>query len=615
MSEGFREKGSLPSIQSLANQSATKFSPEMCGILGLFGSSLSDSELRKKLIDCSKLQLHRGPDWSGYFLDRDVGIAHERLAIIDPESGAQPLVSRDGNIVVAANGEIYNYRELYADLPSPYKALTGSDCEVVIPLYEQYGIANFPNMLRGMFSFIIFDKKDRSYYAVRDHVGITPLYIGYGADGSIWFSSEMKSIAAECARFEQFLPGHYFSSKEGGMKRWYNPIWMQPALPTNPYNALELRTAFEKAVKRRMMSDVPWGVLLSGGLDSSLVASVASRIMKRSQEEELGNSNWFPRLHSFCVGLENSPDLRAAATVAEYLQTVHHTYTYTIQEGLDAIKQVIYHLETFDTTTIRASTPMFLMSRKIKAMGIKMVLSGEGSDEVFAGYLYFHKAPNPEELQAELRDKISNLYLFDCLRANKSTSAWGLEARVPFLDADFLNVSMNIDPAEKMIRKDQGRMEKYILRQAFDTPDDPYLPHDILWRQKEQFSDGVGYGWIDSLRNLAEERISDQMFLNASNRFPENTPSTKESYLYRSIFEEHFPQPSASKTVPGGPSIACSTARAIEWDESFKNRADCSGRSIAGVHLEAYDAEFEIKANSIEAVTSPHPSKRSRSDN
>lgn len=570
----------------------------MCGILAIFGSTLPDAELRKLLIACSQRLRHRGPDWSGYLVEDSNAIAHERLAIIDPESGAQPLVSPDGNIVVAANGEIYNYKELYAGLKHPYKPVTGSDCEAVIPLYEQLGINEFPNLLRGMFSFVIYDRRDKSYYAVRDHVGITPLYLGYGTDGSVWIASEMKALATDCATFQPFLPGHYYTSKDGGkMVKWYNPNWGQQIIPKNKYDKVALREAFERAVKRRMMSDVPWGVLLSGGLDSSLVASVASRMIKRSvySPETAGNSiNWFPKLHSFCVGLENSPDIKAALSVANYLGTVHHSYTYTIQEGLDAIREVIYHLETYDCTTIRAATPMFLMSRKIKAMGIKMVLSGEGSDEVFAGYLYFHKAPNAEELQAELRDKISMLYLFDCLRANKATSAWGLEARVPFLDADFLNVAMNIDPDEKMIRKDIGRIEKHILRDAFDTPEDPYLPHDILWRQKEQFSDGVGYGWIDALRDNADKHVTDAMFKSAAHRFPDNTPLTKESYYYRSVFEDHFPQNAAAKTVPGGPSIACSTPRAIEWDESFKNRADCSGRSVAGVHDSAYDQTFNI---------------------
>jgi asparagine synthase (glutamine-hydrolysing) len=519
------------------------------------------------------------------------GIAHERLAIIDPESGAQPLFSEDGNIIVAANGEIFNYKEIYANHPE-YTAKTGSDCECIIPMaMSGMPCEHFPSMLRGMFSVIVYDKKDSSYYAFRDHLGKTPMYIGWGADGSTWLGSEMKALAKDCVRVQCFPPGHTFNSKTGKTTRWYNPNWlsynvaMEPIIPTTPFDAKTLRDAFTTAVKRRMMSDVPWGVLLSGGLDSSLVASVACRI----QKEQGG-----PKLHSFCVGLDGSPDILAAQKAADFLGTEHHSYTYTIQEGLDAVPEAIYHIETYDCTTIRASTPMFLMSRKIKAMGIKMVLSGEGSDEVFAGYLYFHKAPNPEELHAELRDKLCGLHLFDCLRANKTTSAWGLEARVPFLDEDFLNVAMNIAPAEKMIRKQQGRIEKHILRAAFDTPENPYLPQEILWRQKEQFSDGVGYGWIDSLKDYAEKRVTDQMFASAKYRFPHNTPLTKEAYCYRAIFESHFPNPSCALTVPGGPSIACSTARAIEWDESFKNRADCSGRSVAGVHDSAYDESFKV---------------------
>lgn len=471
---------------------------------------------------------------------------------------------------------------------------------------------DIPSKLRGMFAAIVYDRATESYVAFRDHVGIIPLYIGYGSDGSVWFSSEMKALANDCTRFEQFLPGHIYSSKTREFTRYYNPNWLGPQLPTKLYDKLLLRSAFESAVRSHIMSDVPWGVLLSGGLDSSLVASVAARIMRgtASVHGHEDHRNWFPKLHSFCIGLENSPDLLAAAKVAKFIGTVHHTYTFTIQEGLDALSEVIYHLETFDTTTIRASTPMFLMSRKIKAMGIKMVLSGEGSDEIFGGYLYFHKAPNPKEFQDELRDKISNLYLFDCLRANKATSAWGVEARVPFLDQDFLDVAMQINAEEKMIGP--GRIEKFILRDAFDDQDDPYLPQDILWRQKEQFSDGVGYGWIDSLRALAEERVTDQMFSNAKNRFPQSTPLTKEAYLYRSIFETHYPQPASVATVPYGPSIACSTARAIEWDASFKDRADCSGRAVASVHEKAYDSSFVAVSTATEEATGDAPSKRQK---
>lgn len=444
----------------------------------------------------------------------------------------------------------------------------------------QYDIADLASKLRGMFAFIIYDKDSNSFTAIRDHVGIIPLYIGYGADGSVWVSSELKALAKDCARFQTFPPGHFFSSTTGVLTKWYFPMWRELGFDQfHACNFQMLRAAFESSVQRHMMSDVPWGVLLSGGLDSSLVASVAARVMKNAQRESsepantgLQHATWFPRLHSFCVGLAGSPDMQAAQRVADYLGTVHHAYTYTIQEGLDALREVVYHLETFDTTTVRAATPMFLMSRKIKAMGIKMVLSGEGADEIFAGYLYFHKAPSAEELQAELLDKIDRLHLYDCLRANKATSAWGVEARVPFLDSDFLDEAMTIRPEEKMIRPDLGRMEKHILRQAFDTPDDPYLPADILWRQKEQFSDGVGYGWIDALRDHAAENVTDQMFANAVHRFPESTPATKEAYFYRTIFEGHFPQASAARTVPGGPSIACSTERAIAWDASFKDR-------------------------------------------
>ncbi|KAG5181263.1 asparagine synthase [Tribonema minus] len=561
----------------------------MCGILAIFNSQLPEAELRSKLIQCAQRLRHRGPDWSGYRIvgNGKHGIAHERLAIIDPESGAQPLTSHDGTVMLAVNGEIYNFKELYQNLHKSYTPKTGSDCEAIIPLYEQRGM-DFINDLRGMFAFVIYDAKTGAFFAVRDHVGIVPLYIGWGDDGSVWIASEMKALAVECRRFRPFPPAHYWSSTTKEFTRWYNPGWRTlTGMPTQPCDLTALRNAFTKAVVRRMMSDVPWGVLLSGGLDSSLVASVASRHARRNPNSP------FPRIHSFSVGIEGSPDLKAAKEVADFLGTVHHSYQYTIQEGLDAIREVVYHLETYDTTTIRASTPMFLMSRKIKAMGVKMVLSGEGADEIFGGYLYFHKAPNAQEFFEETRDKVQALHQFDCLRANKSTSAWGVEPRVPFLDADFLELSMNIDPSEKMIHKAEGRMEKYIIRKAFDTPDDPYLPDHILWRQKEQFSDGVGYGWIDALRDNAAAHVSDDMFNHRANRFPHNPPASKEAYLYRSIFEEFYPTQAAAETVPGGPSIACSTARAIEWDESFKGRADCSGRSVGGVHNMAYDETFK----------------------
>uniref|UniRef100_A0A7S2PGV7 asparagine synthase (glutamine-hydrolyzing) n=1 Tax=Skeletonema marinoi TaxID=267567 RepID=A0A7S2PGV7_9STRA len=580
----------------------------MCGIFAIFSSSLEPTELRKELIKCSSKLRHRGPDWSGYLVvekdgERPLnhGIAHERLAIMDPESGEQPLVSPDGNIIVAANGEIYNYKEIYAGLSAPYTPKTGSDCEVMLPLWsEMDGIPtpNLPNQLRGMFSVIMYDKTTDTYFIFRDHIGKTPLYIGWGNDGSVYVGSEMKSMVHECNKFQNFPPGHCYSNKgpnAGQFVRWYKPNWapeMKPGLPppTEKYQADLLRHAFEKAVVRRMMSDVPWGVLLSGGLDSSLVASICARNVAR-------RSSSFPKLHSFTVGLEGSPDLKAAKEVADFLGTIHHAYTYTLEEGADAIREVIRSVETYDLTTIRASTPMYLMSRKIKAMGIKMVLSGEGADEVFGGYLYFHKAPNAQEFYDETVDKISRLHMYDCLRANKSMSAWGVEPRCPFLDDDFLQVAMNLDPKEKMIVKGPGvskedtRIEKWAIRKAFDTPDDPYLPDNILWRQKEQFSDGVGYGWVDSLKDIAEREVSDQMFANAANRYPHNTPTTKEGYRYRMIFEEIFPGEAAERTVPGGKSIACSTERAMNWDASFALRADPSGR-CAGVHDSAYDDNF-----------------------
>lgn len=598
----------------------------MCGIFAIFGSSLSDDDLRKQLITCSSKLRHRGPDWSGYIvvskdeaagIPMSHGIAHERLAIMDPESGEQPLVSADGDVIVAANGEIYNYKDLYSELKEPYKPKTGSDCEVILPLYKEQGAEiDFPKRLRGMFSFILYDKAKDLFFICRDHIGITPLYIGWANDGSVYVSSEMKAIVGQCNKFQNFPPGHIFTNKgpnANKFMRWYEPTWapkMLPGLkpPAEPYQSDMLRTAFEKAVVRRMMSDVPWGVLLSGGLDSSLVASICSRHIKR-------RSTSFPKLHSFTIGLENSPDILAAKKVADYLGTTHHAYTYTLDEGADSVREVIRSLETYDLTTIRASTPMYLMSRKIKAMGIKMVLSGEGADEVFGGYLYFHKAPNAQEFYDETVDKISRLHMYDCLRCNKAMSAWGVEPRVPFLDADFLETAMNLAPEEKMIKKGEGisaadtRIEKWAIRKAFDTPDDPYLPKEILWRQKEQFSDGVGYGWVDHLKAIAEKEVSDQMFGNAANRFPHNTPTTKEGYRYRMIFEECFPGEAAERTVPGGKSIACSTERAMNWDKSFASRADPSGRA-AGVHDSAYDQKF-VAATEVAGSGEP-PAKKSK---
>ncbi|XP_073057219.1 asparagine synthetase [glutamine-hydrolyzing]-like isoform X2 [Primulina eburnea] len=440
-------------------------------------------------------------------------------------------------------------------------------------------------MLDGMFSFVLLDTRDNSFLAARDAIGITSLYIGWGLDGSVWISSELKGLNDECEHFEVFPPGHLYSSKMGGLRRWYNPPWFSEAIPSTPYEPFDLRRAFEKAVIKRLMTDVPFGVLLSGGLDSSLVAAVTARHLEGTKAAK----HWGVQLHSFCVGLEGSPDLKAAREVADYLGTVHHEFHFTVQDGIDAIEDVIYHIETYDVTTIRASTPMFLMSRKIKSLGVKMVLSGEGSDEIFGGYLYFHKAPNEDEFHRETCRKIKALHQYDCLRANKATSAWGLEARVPFLDKEFVNVAMSIDPEWKMIKPEQKRIEKWILRQAFDDEERPYLPKHILYRQKEQFSDGVGYSWIDGLKAHAEHHVNDKMMLNAAHIFPHNTPITKEAYYYRMIFDRLFPQNSASLTVPGGASVACSTATAVAWDESWSKNLDPSGRAAIGVHNSPYE--------------------------
>ncbi|KAH1197009.1 Asparagine synthetase [glutamine-hydrolyzing] 2 [Glycine max] len=518
----------------------------MCGILAVLGCSDSSQAKRVR---------HRGPDWSGLHQYGDNYLAHQRLAIVDPASGDQPLFNEDKTVVVTVNGEIYNHEELRKQLPN-HTFRTGSDCDVIAHLYEEHG-ENFMDMLDGIFSFVLLDTRDNSFIVARDAIGVTSLYIGWGLDGSVWISSELKGLNDDCEHFESFPPGHLYSSKERAFRRWYNPPWFSEAIPSAPYDPLALRHAFEKAVVKRLMTDVPFGVLLSGGLDSSLVAAVTARYLAGTKAAK----QWGTKLHSFCVGLE---------------------------DGIDAIEDVIYHIETYDVTTIRASIPMFLMSRKIKSLGVKMVISGEGSDEIFGGYLYFHKAPNKEEFHQETCRKIKALHKYDCLRANKSTFAWGLEARVPFLDKEFIRVAMNIDPECKMIKKEEGRIEKWALRRAFDDEEHPYLPKHILYRQKEQFSDGVGYGWIDGLKAHAEKHVTDRMMLNAANIFPFNTPTTKEAYHYRMIFERFFPQNSARLTVPGGPSVACSTAKAVEWDAAWSNNLDPSGRAALGVHASAY---------------------------
>jgi asparagine synthase (glutamine-hydrolysing) len=509
-------------------------------------------------------------------------MAHERLSIVDVDSGAQPLISEDGNLILCVNGEIYNHKDLRKELKGQHKFQTESDCEIILHLYEDFG-SDCVKMLNGIFAFVLYDKKNKTYLIARDHIGIIPLYRGWDAEGQLHVASEMKALIGYCEKFEEMPPAHYYHKDDGELTRYWNPEWRLPEKqPTKALDEKALRESLEKCVKHQMMSDVPYGVLISGGVDSSVISAIVSKYAKKRIEDGDNSEAWWPQLHSFAVGLEGGPDLKYAQKVADYIGCIHHETHFTIQEGLDAISDVIYHLETYDVTSIRAATPMYLLSRKIKSMGIKMVFSGEGADEIFGGYLYFHKAPNAKEFHEELVRKIDNLHMYDCLRANKSTAAWGVEARVPFLDDEFLKVAMNIDPQEKMITKD--KMEKHILRKAFDG----YIPDEILYRQKEQFSDGVGYSWIDSIREVAENKISDEMFTEAEKRYPINAPVTKEGFYFRSIFEGHFPGDEAANCVPGGPSIACSTPTAIKWDESFKNMADPSGRAIKSVHADSY---------------------------
>jgi len=567
----------------------------MCGILVILNSTEPAQDLRKKALYLSSKLRHRGPDWSGIAvqtINQSNGqaktnvIAHERLSIVDVNTGAQPLFSEDGNLCLSVNGEIYNHVELRGELKKEHTFATASDCEVIVHMYEEIG-DHVCNKLDGMFAFVLTDQATGRFLAARDPIGIVPLYVGWGRDGSLWFASEMKALVNDCERFEEFPPGCYWNQNTQKAERWYDPSWWTESIPRTPLDYQALRDTFERAIIKCLMTDVPYGVLLSGGLDSSLVASIASRHVKNRVEDHEKTQAWWPRLHSFSIGLKGAPDLKYAKEVAEFLGTVHHEFHFTVEEGIDALRDVIYHIETYDVTTIRASTPMYFLARRIKAMGVKMVLSGEGADEIFGGYLYFHKAPSPEKFHVETCHKLKALSKYDCLRANKSTAAWGVEVRPPFLDKDFLELAMNIDPSEKMIRKAEGRIEKYIMRKAHDIKENPYLPDSILWRQKEQFSDGVGYGWIDSLKAHAEKEVSDEQMKMAHFRFPYNTPVTKEAYLYRSIFHQHFPQEAAAKTVPGGPSIACSTPAALEWEKSWKTMADPSGRSVSGVHENA----------------------------
>ncbi|QQQ03067.1 asparagine synthase B [Lysobacter enzymogenes] len=559
----------------------------MCSILGLFdlraGADLRP--LRPLALSLSARQRHRGPDWSGVHAEPRAILVHERLAIVDPSGGSQPLRSADGELALAVNGEIYNHRELEQRLAQPYEFQTKSDCEVVNALYRE-GLepGELLGRLNGIFAFALWDSARGRYLIARDPIGVCPLYWGHDADGRLWVASEMKALARLCDDVAPFPPGHYYDSEVGAPVKYYQRPWRDyDAVRGVEVSRQELREAFERAVHRQMMSDVPYGVLLSGGLDSSLVAACAARFARRRIEEDDQSEAWWPRLHSFAIGLDGSPDLAAAEVAAQALGTVHHGFTYTFEEGLDALPDVIAHIETYDVTTIRASTPMFLLARRIKAMGVKMVLSGEGSDEIFGGYLYFHKAPNAREFHEELVRKLDALHSYDCLRANKSMMAWGVEPRVPFLDVEFMEVAMRMDAQAKMVDKAAGKIEKSILREAFEG----YLPDSILWRQKEQFSDGVGYGWIDGLKAHAEAQVSDRDLAAAAVRFPINTPQTKEAYYYRSIFERHFPGEACANTVPGGKSIACSSPAAIAWDAAFANAADPSGRAVAGVHQAA----------------------------
>lgn len=553
----------------------------MCSIFGVLDIKSDPSQLRAQAIEMSKLLRHRGPDWSGVYSSDKAILVHERLAIVGVSSGAQPLYNPEKTHILAVNGEIYNHKELAANLEVEFDFQTQSDCEVILALYKQKGPA-FLDDLNGIFAFCLYDEEQDAYLIGRDHIGIIPLYTGHDEHGNFYVASELKALSPICKHIEEFPPGHYLYSKDGKLTPYYQRDWQSyDAVKNNDAKAEDVKDALEAAVKRQLMCDVPYGVLLSGGLDSSVISAITQHFAAKRIEDNDESDAWWPKLHSFSVGLEGSPDLAAAQKVADMIGTIHHPIIFTIQQGIDALKEVIYHIETYDVTTIRASTPMYLMARQIKAMGIKMVLSGEGADELFGGYLYFHKAPNAQEFHEELNRKVSKLHMFDCLRANKSMAAWGVEARVPFLDKEFVDVAMRINPEAKMCK--DGKIEKHILRAGFDG----YLPDEVLWRQKEQFSDGVGYSWIDTLKEFVNEQVTDQELANAKFKYPINTPDSKEAYFYRSIFESHFPGDASANCVPHGKSVACSTPEALAWDASFQNNADPSGRA-AGVHNEAY---------------------------
>ena len=566
----------------------------MCGIVSLFNIRQQSPELRQQALRMSQKIRHRGPDWSGIYSGGSAILAHERLSIVDPESGRQPLYAPDGEQVLAVNGEIYNHKTLRQRLGSQYEFQTGSDCEVILALYREMlrehptpshaDITAMLEQLNGIYAFALYDEQRDSFLIARDPIGVIPLYIGHDEDGKVMVASELKALEGQCTTYEPFLPGHYYWSPAPGLTRYYVRDWFEyDAVKDRPASTEAIREGLEASVRRQLMCDVPYGVLLSGGLDSSVISAIAGKYAARRIEEDSQTAAWWPRLHSFAVGLKGAPDLAKARMVAEHIGTVHHEINYTIQEGLDAIRDVIYYIETYDVTTVRASTPMYLLARVIKSMGIKMVLSGEGADEIFGGYLYFHKAPDARAFHEETVRKLSKLHLYDCLRANKSLAAWGVEGRVPFLDTEFLDIAMRTNPEAKMCPG--TTMEKRIVREAFAD----MLPEEVAWRQKEQFSDGVGYSWIDTLKAVTAAAVSDEEMAHAAERFPINPPQNKEEYYYRSIFAEHFPSESAARCVPSVPSVACSTAEALAWDESFRNLNDPSGRAVAGVHEQAYE--------------------------
>ena len=555
----------------------------MCGIVCAFDLKDTSDSIRPNILKMVKKVRHRGPDWSGIYSSKNAVMAHERLAIVDPTSGKQPILSDDNTKAIAVNGEIYNHLELRDNFAKDYKFKTDSDCEIILALYKKNKY-DFLNQLNGIFAFALYDSDNDTYFIARDHMGIIPLYIGWDKKGTLYVASELKSLEGVCSKIELFPPGHYLESNKEGYIKWYNPEWVKFNNVSDAKTSIsELHDSLSSAVKRQLMSDVPYGVLLSGGLDSSITSALAKRFSSKRIESGDTQDAWWPQLHSFSVGLEGSPDLKAAKVVSDHIGTIHHEIIFTIQEGIDALRDVIYHLETYDITTVRASTPMYLMARAIKSLGIKMVLSGEGADELFGGYLYFHKAPSAEELHNETVRKLNKLHQYDCLRANKALAAWGIEGRVPFLDKEFIEVAMNMNPKDKMINKD--RIEKWVIRKAFEE----YLPDEVLWRQKEQFSDGVGYSWIDSLKDLVAKEITDEQMESASKKYPINPPQNKEEYYYRRIFEEHFPSDAAAKSVPSVPSVACSSPEALKWDESFQNQNDPSGRAISNVHKKSYE--------------------------